>query len=109
MYALIGRSFLQVLMSPMPGSLISVSVVAGQKVRWLVCHVHLLFPGLRKLLLMVGTPFDHWQVGPGDELAVIEAMKMRNVLRAENGGIVKSVLKHPGDVLAVDEVIIEYK
>jgi len=67
------------LLSPMPGALISVAVEAGAK------------------------------VFPGQELAVVEAMKMQNVLVAEKEGVVKSVLKAPGATLAVDEEIIEFE
>ena len=44
----------------------------------------------------------------GDELAVVEAMKMRNVLRAEQDGVVAAVVAEPGTVLACDEVILEF-
>ncbi|MGN6374137.1 MAG: biotin carboxylase N-terminal domain-containing protein [Sphingomonas sp.] len=46
-------------------------------------------------------------VEPGQPLAVVEAMKMENILRAEKSGKVKSVNAKPGDSLAVDEVILE--
>ncbi|TPG13489.1 acetyl/propionyl/methylcrotonyl-CoA carboxylase subunit alpha [Sphingomonas koreensis] len=46
-------------------------------------------------------------VEPGQPLAVVEAMKMENILRAEKPGTVKSVNAAPGDSLAVDEVILE--
>ena len=52
-------------------------------------------------------------VGEGDEveegqpLAVVEAMKMENILRAEKSGVVKSVQAEQGDSLAVDAVILE--
>lgn len=65
--------------SPMPGLLMSLAVSEGQKVKG------------------------------GDPLAVIEAMKMENVLHAEHDGVVKSVEAAPGDTLAVDQVIIEFE
>ena len=46
-------------------------------------------------------------VAAGQPLAVIEAMKMENILRAEKAGTVKSVSAQPGDSLAVDAVILE--
>ncbi len=67
------------LLSPMPGLLISILVNVGQKVK------------------------------VGDELAVVEAMKMENVLRAEKDQIVKSVEVKEKDSLMVDQVIIEFE
>ena len=67
------------LLSPMPGLLISLSVEEGQEVK------------------------------AGEELAVIEAMKMENVLRAERDGVVAAIKAGPGDSLAVDQVILEYE
>jgi len=46
-------------------------------------------------------------VEPGQPLAVVEAMKMENILRAEKAGTIAKVNAHPGDSLAVDEVILE--
>jgi propionyl-CoA carboxylase alpha chain len=48
------------------------------------------------------------QVRAGQALAVVEAMKMENVLRAERDGEVKAVKAAPGDSLAVDAVILEF-
>jgi propionyl-CoA carboxylase alpha chain len=72
------KDFSKLLLCPMPGTLISCSVVPGQKVE------------------------------VGQQLAVVEAMKMQNVLRAVRAGYVKSVHKAAGDRLKVDEVIIEF-
>ncbi|MBK5911210.1 acetyl/propionyl-CoA carboxylase subunit alpha [Rhodothalassium salexigens] len=47
-------------------------------------------------------------VEAGQTLAVVEAMKMENVLRAERTATVKAVKAKPGDSLAVDEVILEF-
>ncbi len=44
----------------------------------------------------------------GQNLAVVEAMKMENVLTSEIKGKVKKILAGPGDNLAVDDVIIEF-
>ncbi len=46
-------------------------------------------------------------VEAGQPLAVVEAMKMENILRAEKSGIVKAVNAGAGDSLAVDAVILE--
>jgi propionyl-CoA carboxylase alpha chain len=67
------------LISPMPGLLTEIAVAAGQEVK------------------------------AGEKLAVIEAMKMENVLRAENDVRVKALLARPGDSLAVDQSIIEFE
>jgi propionyl-CoA carboxylase alpha chain len=48
---------------------------------------------------------DHVQ--PGQPLAVVEAMKMENILRATKAGVVKSVNAKAGDSLAVDAIILE--
>jgi propionyl-CoA carboxylase alpha chain len=49
------------------------------------------------------------EVKAGETLAIVEAMKMENVLRAERDAIVKSIKVRPGDSLAVDAVIMEFK
>ena len=46
-------------------------------------------------------------VEAGQPLAVVEAMKMENILRAEKSGIVKTVNAGAGDSLAVDAIILE--
>ena len=66
-------------LSPMPGLLVEVAVQAGQKVM------------------------------AGERVAVIEAMKMENVLFAAQDGIVKSVLAAKGESLSVDQVILEFE
>jgi propionyl-CoA carboxylase alpha chain len=45
----------------------------------------------------------------GQPLAVVEAMKMENILRAEKAGTVKRVAAQPGESLAVDAVILEFE
>jgi propionyl-CoA carboxylase alpha chain len=67
------------LLSPMPGLLAELCVKVGQEVK------------------------------AGEKLAVIEAMKMENVLRAEADGVVKEVRAAQGDSLAVDQAILEFK
>ncbi len=62
-------------------------------------------PGLlTKLLVEQGTP-----VKAGEELAIVEAMKMENVLRAERDGTVGKLHAQPGDSLAVDQAILEFE
>jgi propionyl-CoA carboxylase alpha chain len=63
---------------PMPGLVVSIAVTEGQEVK------------------------------AGETLAVVEAMKMENVLRAELDGVVKAIRASPGDSLAVDAVILEF-
>ena len=67
------------LMSPMPGLLVSLSVEEGQT------------------------------VGAGDPLAVVEAMKMENILRAERDGRITALHAAVGDSLAVDQKILEFE
>ncbi|MBU2583592.1 MAG: acetyl/propionyl/methylcrotonyl-CoA carboxylase subunit alpha [Alphaproteobacteria bacterium] len=61
-------------------------------------------PGLiKKVNVNVGD-----EIKAGDPLAVVEAMKMENVLRAERDGTVSRINAAPGDTLAVDDVIMEF-
>ncbi|MCR9222222.1 MAG: acetyl/propionyl/methylcrotonyl-CoA carboxylase subunit alpha [Alphaproteobacteria bacterium] len=62
-------------------------------------------PGL--LVRLKAKPGD--AVKAGEELAVVEAMKMENVLRAVADGLVKEVHAEPGDSLAVDQAILEFE
>ena len=66
------------LLSPMPGLLIRLAVATGDAVK------------------------------AGEELAVVEAMKMENVLRAGQDGTVKELLAEEGDSLMVDQPILEF-
>ena len=66
------------LLAPMPGLLVRLSVDVGDVVK------------------------------DGDELAVVEAMKMENVLRSERDGTIAKVNFAPGDHLEVDQVILEF-
>lgn len=65
-------------LSPMPGLLVDVAVQPGQKVQ------------------------------AGERVAVIEAMKMENVLFATADGVVKSIAANKGESLTVDQVIVEF-
>ena len=67
------------LLSPMPGLLVHVAVAAGQRVQ------------------------------AGERLAVIEAMKMENILTAAQDGVVAEVVAAPGQSLAVDETILRFQ
>ena len=61
-------------------------------------------PGLVKALLVsVGQ-----EVKAGEPLAMVEAMKMENVLRAEKDVTIAKILAKQGDSLAVDAVIMEF-
>ena len=61
-------------------------------------------PGLlAKLKVEVGQ-----QVKEGEELAVVEAMKMENSLRASRDAVVAKISAAEGDSLLVDEVILEF-
>jgi propionyl-CoA carboxylase alpha chain len=48
------------------------------------------------------------QVQAGEKLAVIEAMKMENVLFATQDGVVGNISAAKGESLAVDQVIMEF-
>ncbi|HEX6376400.1 MAG TPA: acetyl/propionyl/methylcrotonyl-CoA carboxylase subunit alpha [Allosphingosinicella sp.] len=69
--------------------------------RFLLCPM----PGLLSAL-HVG---EGDRVEAGQPLAVVEAMKMENILRAEKAGTVKAVSAKPGDSLAVDAAILEFE
>ena len=69
----------QFLLCPMPGLVVSISVAAGDEVK------------------------------AGQPLAVVEAMKMENILRAERDAVVATIKATPGDSLAVDDVILEFE
>ena len=73
---------------------------AADMSKFLLCPM----PGLVKAI-HVG---EGQQVKVGDALAVVEAMKMENILRAERDGAVKKVNAKPGDSLAVDAMILEF-
>jgi propionyl-CoA carboxylase alpha chain len=47
-------------------------------------------------------------VKAGDQLCIVEAMKMENVLSAERDETVKAILCKEGDSLAVDAIIMEF-
>jgi propionyl-CoA carboxylase alpha chain len=67
------------LLSPMPGLLAEVAVKPGQEVR------------------------------AGENLVVIEAMKMQNILKAENDCVVAEVLAKPGESLAVNQPVVRFQ
>ncbi len=67
------------LLCPMPGLVVSVNVEVGQSVQ------------------------------TGETLAVVEAMKMENILRAERDGVISVVNAEAGDSLAVDAIILEFE
>ncbi|PHQ70566.1 MAG: acetyl/propionyl-CoA carboxylase subunit alpha [Sneathiella sp.] len=67
------------LLCPMPGMIVAVHVEEGEEVK------------------------------AGQALAVVEAMKMENILRAEQDGVVGAVNAKAGDTLAVDEIILEFE
>jgi propionyl-CoA carboxylase alpha chain len=74
--------------------------VAADMSKFLLCPM----PGLVKAVNVT----EGQDVKAGDNLAVVEAMKMENILKAERDGKVKKVAAKPGDSLAVDAVILEF-
>jgi propionyl-CoA carboxylase alpha chain len=69
----------RLLLAPMPGLLTRLDVAVGDKVE------------------------------PGQPVAVMEAMKMENILRAGRAATVKATPAKAGDSLAVDQVIVEFE
>ena len=68
----------KLIQSPMPGLVVSIAVTVGQEVK------------------------------AGETVAVIEAMKMQNILKAERDGVVKAVGAGAGDPVAADDVLVEF-
>ena len=67
----------RLVMSPMPGLVVSLAVKQGQEVK------------------------------SGEGVAIVEAMKMQNIIRAERDGVVAKVAVAAGDTVAADEVLVE--
>jgi propionyl-CoA carboxylase alpha chain len=61
-------------------------------------------PGLLSALVVE----EGQEVKAGEALAIVEAMKMENVLRAERDGTIAKLCAKAGDSLAVDQVILEF-
>jgi len=68
----------RLVVSPMPGLVVSVDVAQGEEVK------------------------------AGQVLCVIEAMKMQNILRAERDGVIKVIGAKAGDSVAADDVLAEF-
>ena len=68
----------KLVLSPMPGLIVSIAVDTGEPVK------------------------------AGQELLILEAMKMENVLRAERDGVVEDIRVTPGASVAADEVLIAF-
>ncbi|MEH6699783.1 MAG: acetyl/propionyl/methylcrotonyl-CoA carboxylase subunit alpha [Brevundimonas sp.] len=69
----------KLIQSPMPGLVVAVPVTMGQEVK------------------------------EGETVAIIEAMKMQNILKAERDGVVKTVGAKAGDPVAADDVLVEFE
>ncbi|MDP3745821.1 MAG: biotin/lipoyl-containing protein, partial [Phenylobacterium sp.] len=48
------------------------------------------------------------EVKTGEQVAIVEAMKMQNIIRAERDGTVKTVGAAAGDSVAADEILVEF-
>ncbi|SFS88403.1 acetyl-CoA carboxylase biotin carboxylase subunit [Brevundimonas viscosa] len=68
----------KLVLSPMPGLVVAIPVEPGQEVK------------------------------AGETVAIIEAMKMQNILKAERDGVVKAVSAKAGDPVAADDVLVEF-
>ncbi|MEL6857591.1 MAG: acetyl/propionyl/methylcrotonyl-CoA carboxylase subunit alpha [Pseudomonadota bacterium] len=69
----------KMIISPMPGLVVSVDVEMGQDVQ------------------------------EGEAVCIVEAMKMQNIIRAEANGIVKAINVSAGDSVAADEIMVEFE
>jgi len=69
----------KLIQSPMPGLVVAIPVAVGQEVK------------------------------TGETVAIIEAMKMQNILKAERDGVVKAVSASAGDPVAADDVLVEFE
>jgi len=69
----------KLIQSPMPGLVVAIPVSVGQEVK------------------------------AGETVAIIEAMKMQNILKAERDGVVKTVGAAAGDPVAADDVLVEFE
>ncbi|MGQ2990179.1 ATP-binding protein [Brevundimonas sp.] len=69
----------KLILSPMPGLVVAIAVTPGQEVK------------------------------EGETVAIIEAMKMQNILKAERDAVVKSVGAKAGDPVAADDVLVEFE
>ncbi|HAJ03306.1 MAG TPA: acetyl/propionyl-CoA carboxylase subunit alpha, partial [Brevundimonas sp.] len=69
----------RLIQSPMPGLVVAVPVTVGQEVK------------------------------EGETVAIIEAMKMQNILKAERDGVVKAIGAQAGDPVAADDVLVEFE
>ncbi|HYC73943.1 acetyl/propionyl/methylcrotonyl-CoA carboxylase subunit alpha [Brevundimonas sp.] len=69
----------KLIQSPMPGLVVAIPVAVGQEVK------------------------------TGETVAIIEAMKMQNILKAERDGVVKAVSARAGDPVAADDVLVEFE
>ena len=68
----------KLIVSPMPGLVVTFEVVVGQEVK------------------------------EGETVAIIEAMKMQNIIKAERDGVVKLIGCKAGESIAADEVLVEF-
>ena len=68
----------RLILSPMPGLVVSIAVTPGQEVK------------------------------AGETVAIVEAMKMQNIVRAARDGVVASVGAAAGDSVAADQVLVEF-
>jgi len=67
------------LRAPMPGLVVKVEVVEGD------------------------------EVGPGQGLVIVEAMKMENELKSDGGGRISRILVEPGQIVEKDQILVEFE
>ena len=69
----------KMLISPMPGLIKNISVEQGQKIK------------------------------KGEQIVIIEAMKMENILKSEKDCLIKEILVKEGDSVSADEILINFE
>ena len=69
----------KMLISPMPGLIKNISVEKGQKIK------------------------------KGEQIVIIEAMKMENILKSEKDCLIKEILVKEGDSVSADEILINFE
>lgn len=90
----------QTIVSPMPGRVVSVAVQEGDKVYKRAVSSSRFIQAKADIYI---------QVVQGAEVAVVEAMKMQNILRSSRLGTIKRVHVQPGSAVRTGQLLIEFE